>query len=603
MTTKNGLTGPRGDERRSVVFMAAVRRQFAFMKEGRTLFEVFDRAITLPGERGLLLPVSWLHQDDDDLIELLAAWRNANQFAFPSRFSVTTTGTRDWLVNRLLAVPDRLLFLVLDRHGRPIGHLGFANCLNPKREMEIDNVIRGFRDAEPGLMSEACRAICRWAAEVVFPQTLFLRVLAGNSHAIRFYQRLGFETVSEIPLRAHEARDSLTLIPCDDSDHYPPDEVFLRMDLRPEAVPSDTEIRTAGPSVSGMEVHFVADAARHGWNSRWNEYLTALEEEFARRTGTTFALATSSCTGSIHLALAALGIGPGDEVIIPDLTWVATGSAVLYVGATPVFVDVDEKSWCMDPRALERAITKNTRAVIPVHLYGHPAEMNKIMEIARHYGLYVVEDAAASLGAEVDHRPVGSFGDFSCFSFQGAKVLVTGEGGMLVTKNEDLFQRVCQLADHGRTPGTFWINEMGFKYKMSNLQAAFGLAQLRRIDEMIEKKREIFSWYEEELGNIECLLFHREQPGFSSTYWMSSILLGPDVPVTRDQLASELRKYGIDTRPTFPTISTYGFWPAKRNPGRIAARIAAGGLNLPSGVCLGLAEIRRIGAAIRKILC
>ncbi len=195
-------------------------------------------------------------------------------------------------------------------------------------------------------------------------------------------------------------------------------------------------ILTAGPSITQREIQYVLDAVEHGWNENHSGYIHRFEQAFAEYVGTRFALSTSSCTGALHLSLLALGVGPGDEVIVPEITWVATASAVKYVGATPVFVDIDRETWCLDPESAQRAITPRTKAIIPVHLYGHPTEMTPIRDLAKQHGLKILEDAAPALGAEVDGRKVGSLGDVAAFSFQGAKIMTCGEGGMLVTNDE-----------------------------------------------------------------------------------------------------------------------------------------------------------------------
>jgi perosamine synthetase len=275
---------------------------------------------------------------------------------------------------------------------------------------------------------------------------------------------------------------------------------------------------------------------------------------------------------------------------------------VLYVGATPVFADVDPRSWCLDPASFRSLITPRTRAVMPVHLYGHPCAMDEIMAIARAHGLFVVEDAAPSVGAEYQGRRVGSFGDFAAFSFQGAKLGVTGEGGMLVTSDEALYQKVHTLWDQGRVPGTFWIASRGWKYKMANMLAAFGLAQLERNDAMVEAKRRLFDWYAEGLRDVPHLSLNHETPGARSIRWMTSILLTEEAPVDRDGLMAQLKKHHIDSRPVFPAISQYPIWPGKQAPGKNAARIAARAINLPSGVCLARAEVDYICATIRRVL-
>jgi perosamine synthetase len=364
----------------------------------------------------------------------------------------------------------------------------------------------------------------------------------------------------------------------------------------------DRLILTAGPSISGKEAWYALDAARSGWNSEWNKYIQRFETSFAHYIGTRYALSTSSCTGALHLALAALGIGPGDEVIVPDITWVATANAVVYVGATPIFADIEAGSWCLDPTSFESKITSRTKAVMPVHLYGHPAQMDRIMEIARKHNLRVIEDAAPAIGAEVEGRKTGTFGDFAAFSFQGAKLLVTGEGGMLVTSNEELFQKAYTIWDQGRRPGTFWIQETGFKYKMANVQAALGLGQLERVDEMIEAKRRIFSWYLEEIGDVRGIRLNREMPWARSIYWMSSIEVEESASVSRDELRKKLRERNVDTRPVFPAISQYPVWPVVQEPQPVARRVGDRAINLPSGVCLKRDQVAYIGRCIRGIL-
>jgi perosamine synthetase len=283
---------------------------------------------------------------------------------------------------------------------------------------------------------------------------------------------------------------------------------------------------------------------------------------------------------------------------VPDLTWVATANAVAYTGATPVFADVQEDSWCLDPAAFETAIGPRTKAVMPVHMYGHPARMDEIMRIARAHGLKVVEDAAPSIGAEVAGRRTGAFGDAAGFSFQGAKLLVTGEGGMLVTGDEELYERARYLWNMGHE-GDFWIGEVGLKYKLSNVQAAIGLGQIERADEHVEAKRRIFGWYEEELGGVPGITLAREAEWARSIYWMSSIRVRPDAGVSRSELRSALAESGIDTRPVFPAISQYPMWERRQEPGAVAYAIGSEGVNLPSGVRLRRHEVARVGAAIR----
>ncbi len=585
-------------------YKQAVRRTFSFLKQTERLDDLFAKSIPVGDSEGFLVPVCELHSADKGLIATLAQWREENTFAFPSQFPVTTAGTALWLRSKLLDVEDRILFLVVDRHGNRIGHLGLANAVNDQAAAEIDNVIRGVKSAQPGIMTKAMKALLNWAQENMAPRLIFLRVFSDNDNAIGFYHKLGFKDDRLLPLRQRKQGDTIIYDLVAEDDSAPPDKHFLRMTYEPSRTVNGSEmILTAGPSISVREASYALDAARYGWNRQWSGYIKRFEAAFADYVGTKHALSTSSGTGALHLALAALEIGPGDEVIVPDLTWVATANAVVYVGAKPVFADVEPESWCLDPDSLEAAITECTRAVIPVHLYGHPARMDRIMDIARKHRLYVIEDAAPAVGAEFRGRKTGTFGDFAAFSFQGAKLLVTGEGGMLVTDNDELYAKASDLWDQGRDPKrTFWINRTGFKYKMSNIQAAIGLGQLEHIDEMIEAKRRVFSWYVEGFQNIPQVRLNQELPWARSIYWMTSILLDEKAGITRGELREQLRKRNVDTRPVFPAISQYPIWQFPQRVQPIARRIGNQALNLPSGIRLKREQVDYICSCVKEIL-
>lgn len=589
--------------RQVTAYQEAVRKSFSFLKRTETLEAAFVKSIPLDPPDGVLIPVCELHADDDALIRKLSQWRIDNAFAYPTQFPVTDSGTRSWLRSRLLDVEDRILFLVVDRHGHAVGHLGFANCLTEPGALEIDNVVRGVKNGHPGIMRQAMRALVKWAQDVIGPQQIFLRVFDDNAHAIAFYRDLGYVDDLKLPLRRRVQGETTSYGPPEPGDAAPPDKHFLRMVYAPkDPAVGQKMILTAGPSISARETFYTWDAARTGWNSKWNGYLSRFEQAFAEYLGVRHAIATSSGTGALHLALATLGIGPGDEVIVPDITWVATANAVLYVGATPVFADVEPATWCLDPRSFESKITPRTKAVMPVHLYGHPARMDRILEIARQHRLFVVEDAAPAIGAEWQGRKTGTFGDFACFSFQGAKLVVTGEGGMLVTDNPDLYRKALSLWDQGRSQTrTFWIDERGLKYKMANVQAAIGLGQLERAAELIEMKRRLFGWYAEGLAGLPNLALNQEDPEARSIYWMTSLLVHEDAPYTRDELRTRLKERNVDTRPVFPAISQYPIWPQPQTPQPVALRIGNQAINLPSGVCLRRDEVDYVCRCIREI--
>lgn len=591
------------NSRTLLVYQKAVKENFAFLKKTTSFDDLLAKSISLANSQGFLVPISELHTNDEQLIQKLSQWREENTFAYPSQFPVTPETTKTWLRKSLLDIDDRLLFLVLDRFGQPVGHLGLANGLNAESEIEIDNVLRGIELSQPGIMTQSMQALIKWTEEIISPNIISLKVFYDNKRAIEFYQKIGFKESGLIPLRQHIFDDGISYQPLLDGDINSPDSYFVRMVYHSsEIVDTSSVILTAGPSISAREVSYVLDAAKNGWNHQHRDYINRFEYGFADYLGIKKALITNSCTCAMHLALVTLGIGSGDEVIVPDLTWVATANAVMYVGATPIFVDIEPDSWCLDPIAFESAITERTKAVMPVHLYGHPARMDKIMEIARRHHLYVVEDAAPAIGAEVHGQKVATYGDFAAFSFQGAKLLVTGEGGMLVTNNEELYQKAWAIWNQGCLPGTFWVTQNGYKYRMSNLQAAIGLGQLERVDELIEAKRRIFSWYVEGLKNVSEVQLNYETEWARSIYWMSSLYLNETSGLSRDDLRTELKQRNIDTRSVFPAISQYPFWNRKQVPSPNALRVGNQAINLPSGVCLKRAEVNYICNSIKDIL-
>ncbi len=429
-----------------------ILQQFSFMKEPKSISDLVSRVIPIEGgdgpweQKGCLIPVCSHHALDAASIEALAEWRANGEDAYPTRFPISIDGTKNWLLSSVLNNDRRILFFIADSLLRPIGHIGLV--VREDGITELDNVLRGLPNL-PGLMSDAVKALETWIREQLDVAWVELRVLASNEHAIAFYETLGYVEVERQTLKWETSKLGRALVPSDaDSD----DEfVTMGKDLE-EHREAEAFIATAGPVVGRREASYVAGAVKNGWGSHSSDYLREFESAFAETVGAGFAMATSSCTGALHLALLACGLGPGDEVLVPETTWVATGAAIAYTGATPVFVDVDRASWTMDVDKLEQAITPRTRAVMPVHLYGFPAPMTQICEFAAKHSLRIIEDAAPAVGATVGGRPVGGLGDVGCFSFQGAKLLVTGEGGMLVTNDESLYLRAQKLNDHGRRP-------------------------------------------------------------------------------------------------------------------------------------------------------
>jgi perosamine synthetase len=377
------------------------------------------------------------------------------------------------------------------------------------------------------------------------------------------------------------------------------------------ALPSpDAPIPVAGPWITEAEIDAVSEAARSAWYADAGGITQEFEARFAAYVGRAHAIALPSCTSGLHLSLAALGVGPGDEVIVPDATWIATSAPVDYVGAQARFVDVDAASWCISVEALERAITERTRAVIAVDLYGGMPPMEELVALCDARGIALVEDAAEAVGSSHRGTPAGAFGSTSVFSFHGSKTLTTGEGGMVVTDDSDVHERMLVLRDHGRPPGDvdFYNDEVAFKYKMSALQAALGLAQLARVDELVERKRAIFAAYRERLGSIEWISLNPTLPDVVNSYWMTTVVLSEEVGMTERDLAPKLRARGIATRPFFHPLSSLRAYAGRpgmaeaRDRNLVARRLGTFGMNLPSALSVSDADVDTVCGALLEVV-
>jgi perosamine synthetase len=367
-------------------------------------------------------------------------------------------------------------------------------------------------------------------------------------------------------------------------------------------------IPVAAPVIGEREIAYVGDAVRSGWVSSIGPYIDRFEAGFASWVGVKHAVAVANGTVALHLALHALGLGPGDEVIVPDLTFAATAHTVMQTGATPVLVDVEQDTFCLDPAAVARAIGPKTKAILPVHLYGHPADMAAIRALAEPRGIPLVEDAAEAHGASVGDKRVGSLSRVAAFSLYGNKIITTGEGGILTTDDDALAARLRFLKDHGMSKERrYFHTELAFNYRMTNLSAALGVAQLEQADAFIEKKRAIMEWYREGLAGAPLAL-SVERPGYRSVYWMASAVLDDSVGVSRDEVAARLKAAGVDSRPFFAPMSELPHLAGARRVGRdgdgcpVSARLSARGMNLPSGCSLERADIARVCAALRAAL-
>jgi len=361
----------------------------------------------------------------------------------------------------------------------------------------------------------------------------------------------------------------------------------------------EIKIPVCAPEIGEREVEYVAKCIRSGWISSIGEYVTAFEERFARYCGCKFGVATNSGTAALHLALAAINVKEGDEVIIPTFTMIATPNAIAYTGAKPVLVDSEPYTWNMDVSKLENKITKRTKAIMPIHTYGHPADMNPILEKAKEHDLYVIEDAAEAHGAEYFGKRTGGIGDIGCFSFYANKIITTGEGGMLVTNNEEIAEKARWLGAHafGRHGKHFYHEALGFNYRMSALQASLGLAQLERVDEFVSKRRNNAKLYNSLLSELEAkVTLPPEAPWAKSVYWMYSILIEESFGLSRNELMERLRQKGIETRTFFYPVHVQPIYVSQFNPADypVADALSGKGINLPSGNNLKRSDIEEV---------
>ena len=358
------------------------------------------------------------------------------------------------------------------------------------------------------------------------------------------------------------------------------------------------------PSITEREINMVTTAATFGWGANSNLYINDFETAFAKKIGSSHAIATSSCTGALHLGLKAANICPGDEVILADTNWIATLAPLSYLGAKPVFVDITRDSWCIDPELVLENISSKTKAIIATHLYGNLCNMDSLVAIAKKYNLLLIEDAAEAIGSIYKGKHAGTIADFGVFSFHGSKTLTTGEGGMLVTNNKDLADKVIMLNNHGRSPDEnrlFWPSVIGFKYKMTNLQAAIGLAQLERFDELVKRKQSILTYYQNAFKSDEGMRLNAEQPGCQSGSWMPNALFDVETGIMREFLLEEFEKANIDARTFFWPLSELGFYE-RGSSTPISNDIASRSINLPSYHDMSDADQDRVIKVLKGLL-
>jgi len=558
---------------------------FEFLKNSQNQNEVYLKSIpVINNKEYCLIPISNIHSHDIEIINKLKNWRNKYSHTFLPSKKTNFKNTKKWLLKNVLKKKDKILFLLVKNRGTLIGHIGFANCLNKDFTFEIDNVLKGEKDQNKKIFSLALKSLIKWANNTFCIDNITLKVLKNNTRAIKFYEKNNFNKFVD-----NKNKDLRNFVSMKYIDNKKVNKMIL----------------TAGPSISQKEIFYVNDAVTNGWNHNATNYISKLEQKFANFVGSKYAISTSSCSGAMQIALMSLNLKKNDEVIVPNITWVATAKAVIYAGAKPVFADINEDDWTINPESIIKLINKNTKAIMPVHLYGQPSKMDLIMRIAKKNNLFVIEDAAPAIGAEFKGKKCGTFGDFGAFSFQGAKLLVSGEGGMLVTNNTQLYKKALKIADYGRNKKRkFVIDGPGVKFKMSNIQAALALGQLERINELVSLKRRIFYWYFNELKNIQNIKLNFETKNTKSIYWMTSILLNKKINLTRDSFCKKLYNLKIDTRPIFPELSSFKIWKLKQKnlKNRKSKLISERSINLPSGVCISKKEVVYICNQIKEIL-
>jgi perosamine synthetase len=362
-------------------------------------------------------------------------------------------------------------------------------------------------------------------------------------------------------------------------------------------------IPVAQPTLNGNEKKYVIDCLDTNWISSVGKYITAFEESFARFCGVKHAIATNNGTTALHLALVAMDLQQGDEVIVPTVTYIATANAVRYCGATPVLVDVHAETMNIDPIDIERKITPKTRGIIPVHLYGHPAEMETINAIAKRHGLWVVEDAAEAHGAEVSGRKVGTMGTCATFSFFGNKIVTTGEGGMVTTDDDALAAKLRLFRGQGMDLARrYWFPVVGYNYRMTNIQAAIGLAQMETIEKSISDRAQIAAWYDEALGAMkDQIVLPKSVESIKQVHWMYNIFLREGGEQLRDNVMRQLDEMGIETRPVFYPMHVLP--PYKEDTAYPVADLwAQRGINLPTYQALTKADVERIASSLKEAL-
>lgn len=367
-------------------------------------------------------------------------------------------------------------------------------------------------------------------------------------------------------------------------------------------------IHMAGPWITELEIQTVEKAMRD-WYDEPYKYCEAFQDEFAAWHGRKYALMTPNCTSAIHLLLTALGVGPGDEVIVPECTWIGSSAGITHLGATPVFCDISEDDWCLSPEALEAAITERTKAAIVVDIFGNMAKWDELNAIADKYGIKLVEDAAEALGSTYKGKRAGAFGVGSVFSFHRTKTLTTGEGGMLLLDDDKLFEFCSMWRDHGRKAGggMYYNYAVTYKYMPFNVQAAIGYAQFQRIDEIVERKHWMLEMYREFLADVPDIQLNAEPEHVYNGAWITGLVFGKSHDLDKQSAIDMLAEQGVPARPFFYPLSALPAYPGMQNRfsarNRVAYDICARGINLPGAFSVDEEQIRFVCQGVKRMLC
>jgi perosamine synthetase len=550
------------------------------------------------GAKYSLIYLTSASKPDPKIISLLSKWRGKHASWFSTQFPVSEIGTQKWYQTKLIDNPDRLLFMIAVNQ-KYIGHIGLNRFDYPNKTSEIDNIIRGEENF-PGLMEAAIKKMMEWGKKTLGIRGYYLTTFSDNEKALNLYHRLGFVQIRSKPLIFKKSTTGGEWVEAIKDSTAEIRRAEIRMKYLPGDIkPSLKKISFAGPSITAKEVNFVIEGVKKGFYETFDRDIRALEETTAKYVGVKYALAGFCATHSLHLACLTCGFSKGDEVIVTDFSWAATAHVIAYTQATPVFVDISPDTWCIDPKAVEKAITKKTKGIMLVHSFGMATEMDEIQKIAHKYNLKIIEDAAPALGTLYHDRKVGGIGDVGCISFHGAKIAASGEGGMFLTNNQKMYEHAVLLSNMGRTNrmANFWCDSLGFEYQMANVTAALARAQVERIEELVAMKRQIFDWYWERLHDVKELKLLKEKSQTRSNYAYPAVLLKTDA-ISRDVLIARLKDLNIHGRAAFPRMSRFPMYRA-RFPNPVAALVEKNGFNLPSA--LNLTE-RDIDFVCRTIL-